>query len=139
MKARLTAALPGLLVLAGCLDDATTPSVAVGSEFQLRPSESVSVETTDLSVRFELVTGDSRCPADAICVWQGDATAVFSVKVGAASSTSLTLHTTGEGRRGSADGFTLTLVRLDPYPYSSRPISLSDYRAQLRVDPAFDR
>jgi hypothetical protein len=78
-------------------------------------------------------------PADAICVTQGDATAVFSVQLGGGSSSSLTLHTTGEGRHASASGFTLTLVRLDPYPYASRPISPSDYRALLRVDPAFDR
>ena len=133
-----TAVLPALLLLAACDDTSTGPSVAIGSEFQLRPSESVSVENTDAELRFDVVTSDSRCPADAICVWQGDATAVFSVQLGGGSS-SLTLHTTGEGRQASASGFTLTLVRLDPYPYASRPISPSDYRALLRVDPAFDR
>ena len=134
----LTAVLPMLLLLAACDDTSTGPSVAIGSEFQLRPSESVSVENTDAELRFDVVTSDSRCPADAICVTQGDATAVFSVRLGGGSS-SLTLHTTGEGRQASASGFTLTLVRLDPYPYASRPISPSDYRALLRVDPAFDR
>ena len=134
----LTAVLPMLLLLAACDDTSTGPSVAIGSEFQLRPAESVSVENTDAELRFDVVTSDSRCPADAICVWQGDATAVFSVQLGGGSS-SLTLHTTGEGRHASASGFTLTLVRLDPYPYASRPISPSDYRALLRVDPAFDR
>jgi len=135
----LMAVLPALLLLGACDESSTGPSVAIGNEFQLRPAESVLVETTDLGVRFELVTGDSRCPADALCVTQGDATAVFSVRRGGGPSTSLTLHTTGEGRRGSASGFTLTLVRLDPYPYASRPISPSDYRALLRVEPAFDR
>jgi hypothetical protein len=133
------AVLPALLLLAACDDTTTGPSVAIGSEFQLRPSESVSVENTDGELRFDLVTNDSRCPADAICVWQGDATAVFSVRQSGGSSSSLTLHTTGEDRRASASGFTLTLVRLDPYPYASRPIAPSDYRALLRVDPAFDR
>ena len=131
--------LPALLLLAACDDTTTGPSVAIGSEFQLRPSESVSVENTDVELRFDVVTSDSRCPADAICVWQGDATAVFSVRLSDSSSSSLTLHTTGEDRRASASGLTLTLVRLDPYPYSSHPISPSDYRALLRVDPAFDR
>ena len=132
-------ALPALLVLFGCKATATAPSVAVGSDFQLRPSESVSVEGTGASVRFETVTADSRCPADAVCVTAGDATAVFSVTHTGGSATSLALHTTGEGRRGSADGFTLTLVHLDPYPYTGRPISPSDYRASLHVDPAFGR
>jgi hypothetical protein len=134
-----TTVLPALLLLAACDDTTTGPSVAIGSEFQLRPSESVSVENTDVELRFEVVTSDSRCPADAICVWQGDATAVFSARQSGGSSSSLTLHTTGEDRRASASGLTLTLVRLDPYPYASRPISPSDYRALLRVDPALDR
>ena len=86
------------------------------------------------------MTSDSRCPADAICVTPGDATAVFTVTRTGGSAASLALHTAAaEGRRGSADGFTLTLVRLDPYPYAGRPISPSDYRASLRVDPALDR
>src|SRR4029453_12716895 len=121
-----TAVLPALLLLAACDGTTTGPSVAIGSEFQLRPSESVSVENTDAELRFDLVTSDSRCPADAICVWQGDATAVFSVRLSGGSSSSLTLHTTGADRRASASGLTLTLVRLDPYPYSSRPISAAD-------------
>jgi hypothetical protein len=134
-----TAVLPALVLLAACDDTTTGPSVAIGSEFQLRPAESVAVENTDAELRFDVVTSDSRCPADAICVWQGDATAVFSVRQSSGSSSSLTLHTTGENRHASASGLTLTLVRLDPYPYASRPISPSDYRALLRVDPAADR
>ena len=137
MKARATFALPALLVLAGCLDDATTPSVAMGSEFVLRPSETVSLSGTDAALRFEAVAGDSRCPADALCITAGDATAVFTLTRGGAS-TNLSLQTAGEGRRSTVEGLTLTLVRLDPYPYSSHPISPSDYRALLRADPAFD-
>ena len=135
----LPAACAALLFLSGCNGTATGPSVAVSSDFQLRPSESASLEGTDARVRFDLVTADSRCPADALCVTQGDATAVFSVTRAGGSATSLALHTAGEGRRGSAEGFTLTLVRLDPYPYAGRPISPSDYRASLRIDPDFGR
>jgi len=130
------AVLPALLLLAGCDQTTTAPSVAMGNEFQLRAAESASLEGTGVSVRFETVTADSRCPADAICVTQGDATAAFSVMDAVGAATSLTLHTTGEGRRGSANGLTLTLVRLDPYPYTGRKIAPSDYRALLRVDPA---
>ena len=130
--------LPALLSLTGCADWVTGPTVGIGGEFQLRPSEAATVEGTDLRVRFEAVTSDSRCPADALCVTQGDATAVFTVRAGG-SAASLALHTAAaEGRRGAAGAFTLTLVRLDPYPYAGRPISAPDYRASLRVDPALD-
>jgi hypothetical protein len=126
-------ALPALL-LAGCLEHATTPSVAMGTEFVLKPSEAASLTGTDALLRFEAVAADSRCPADALCITAGDATAVFTLTRSGAS-TNLSLHTAGEGRRTSVEGFTLTLLRLDPYPYSGRPVSPSDYRASLRVDP----
>ena len=133
------AVLLALAGLTGCADRVTGPTVGIGGEFQLRPSEAATVEGTDVSVRFEAVTSDSRCPADALCVTQGDATAVFTVRAGGLAS-SLALHTTTpEGRRGAAGGFTLTLVRLDPYPYAGRPVSSSDYRASLRVDPTLER
>jgi hypothetical protein len=136
MKARSTAALSALLLLAGCLDNATTPSVAIGSEFLLKPSETVSLSGTDAALRFEAVAADSRCPADALCITAGDATAVFTLTRQGAS-TNLSLHTAGEGRRSTVEGFTLTLLRLDPYPHAGRPVSPADYRASLRVDPAF--
>ena len=138
MNARFTAALPALFLLAGCFEHATTPSVAMGSEFLLKPSEAVSLEGTDATLRLEAVAADSRCPADALCITAGDATAVFTLTRQGAS-TNLSLHTAGEGRRSTVEGFTLTLLRLDPYPYAGRPVSPSDYRVSLRADPAFGR
>jgi hypothetical protein len=135
MNARSIFALPALLLLGGCLEHATTPSVAIGDEFVMKPEETVALSGTDAALRFEAVAADSRCPADALCITAGDATAVFTLTRGGAS-TNLSLHTAGEGRRSTVEGFTLTLVRLDPYPYSGRPVSPSDYRASLRVDPA---
>ena len=136
MNARPRIALPALLLLSGCLERSTTPSVAMGSEFLLKPSETVSLSGTDAALRFEAVAGDSRCPADALCITAGDATAIFTLTRGGAS-TNLSLHTAGDGRRSTVEGLTLTLLRLDPYPYAGRPASPSDYRASLRVDPAF--
>ena len=113
--------VPALLLLAACDDTTTGPSVAIGSEFQLRPSESVSVENTDVELRFEVVTSDSRCPADAICVWQGDATAVFSVRLSGGSSSSLTLHTTGEDRRWAIGALTRAAIRQVAYGATPGP------------------
>ena len=49
----------------------------------------------------------------------------------------LSLHTQpGEGEQGRVGDWVLSLVRLDPYPYVSRPIQLSDYEATVRVDRA---
>ncbi len=124
------------IALAACAENPTGSSVATGSEFQLRAGESVAIEGADLGLRFDLVASDSRCPADVVCVQLGSAEAVFTVIEPGRPATSLTLRTSPrDGQRATIGSWTLTLNRLDPYPYSSRPIPSDDYRAWLRVDP----
>jgi hypothetical protein len=58
---------------------------------------------------------DSRCPANAVCVWQGDAEVRLRVRVG--SNTIVTpLHTTLEPARVTVGGYALQLIGLTPYP-----------------------
>ena len=134
---RSSIALFALAALAACGDNPAGPTVPTGQEFQLRPGKSVAVEGTGLSLRFDLVASDSRCPANAICVTLGDAEAIFTISEAARPATSVTLHTRpGEGQRATVSGWSLTLTRLDPHPYAGTRISPDDYRASLRVDPA---
>jgi hypothetical protein len=126
-----------VLLTAGCAGNPAGPVVSTGREFQVRAGESVSIQGTNLGLRFESVASDSRCPADAVCVTMGDAVAVFSVTQGGRAAERLSLHTQpGEGQQGRVGDWALTLVRLDPYPSVSRPIQPSDYEATLRVDRA---
>ena len=132
---RSWAVLPALLTLAACAGNPVGTSVPTGREFLLRAGESVAIEGTDFSVRFEVVASDSRCPADALCVTLGDAEAIFTVAQAGRPSVQLTLHTRpGEGQRATVGDLTLILTHLDPYPYSGRPVSPDDYRVWLRVE-----
>ena len=137
MRRRIFAMLPLALTLSACADNPTTTEVASGSEFLLRAGESATVEGAGLAVRFDVVASDSRCPADVVCIQLGSAEAIFSVTEPGRPVTSLTLRTSPrDGQRVTVGAWTLTLIRLDPYPYTSRPIDASDYLAFLRVDPA---
>src|SRR5687768_568053 len=49
------------------------PSRPLDAEFVLAPGERAAIEGASMSVRFVEVSGDSRCPADAICILGGDA------------------------------------------------------------------
>jgi hypothetical protein len=122
---------------AACAHNPVSPSVPTGREFEIKAGESVSIEGTSLDLRFSRVAQDSRCPADATCVWAGDAEAVFAVVERGRPESSLSLHTdASRGQHASVDGWTLTLRGLQPYPYSGRPVSPADYKATVRVDPA---
>jgi hypothetical protein len=79
------------------------------------------------------VSGDSRCPADAVCIQGGDAIVHLRVVEDGATSR-YELHT-GDSSRASAQhrDMTIELVDLQPYPFSSRTIDQSEYVAALVV------
>jgi hypothetical protein len=119
------------LFLATACDENTPtgPSVPLNQEFTLAPGELATIENTSIRVQFIRVSGDSRCPADALCIQGGDA--LVHVR---ANAEEFELHT-GDESRASADhaGFVIELVNLQPYPFSSRTIAPDDYRATLNV------
>ena len=128
MSARFVFVL--LLVSAAC--SPTSPTVGLNQEFVLAPAETSRVANTGLRVRFVGVFGDSRCPADAFCIQGGDALVRIEVSSGGGGAQTYDLHT-GDMRPVMHDGFTIALVNLAPYPFSSRTIRPDEYRATLRV------
>jgi hypothetical protein len=120
---------------AACDESPTGPTVSIGARFSLAPGETASVQGRGVTLRFEGVTGDSRCPGDAVCITGGDAI-VKVVASGDSGTLSLDLHT-GDSSRASVTygNVKVTLVELTPYPFSSQPaIKPGDYRATLVVN-----
>jgi len=110
------------------------PTVGVNERFTLAPNEVATVRDLGLNVQFVNVTGDSRCPGDAICIQGGDALVHVRVLEGGAVS-SYELHT-GDSSRATVthNQVRISLIELQPYPFSSRPpIVPGDYRATLTV------
>jgi hypothetical protein len=125
-------ALAAAVALASaCSSSPTAPSIPLDRQFTVMPGERVRISGTGISLQFERVDGDSRCPADAICVLGGDAQVRLSVHDDGRAH-HYALHT-GNGAPVRHDGLTIALVELAPYPFSARPIGPADYRATLRV------
>lgn len=120
-----------LLFVTACDESLTGPSVPLNTEFELAPGSSAVVDEVSLSVRFNRVSGDSRCPADAICITGGDAI-VHVTATGNGRTSDYELHT-GDMQPVQHNGVTIALVQLQPYPFSSRTIQPDEYRATLRV------
>jgi hypothetical protein len=123
-----------LSVLVSCSSSPTVPSVEPVREFVLQVGDAVEVSGTGLRVRFERVTSDSRCPADALCITAGDAVVAVTVARAGRPSEAFSLRT-DRGNRAEIGDWGLSLTKLDPYPYSGRPIPAGDYKATFRVDP----
>ena len=119
---------------ASCDRSPSEPSGPVNLQVELAPGQSASIAGTNLSIRFERVVSDSRCPGDAICISAGEAVVAVQVLSGATAAGRYEVRTDPPARRRAAHGdLTIELTRLDPYPFLSRPFPPSDYRAHLRV------
>ena len=120
-----------LFLVTGCDDAQTSPTAPVNTEFTLAPGEARRIDGEFVTVRFIGVSGDSRCPADAICVLGGSATVEIAVASGL-SNRSYDLRT-GDMQPVVHEGLTIALVQLMPYPFSARTIAPDEYRATLKV------
>ena len=88
-----------------------------------------------LTVCLDSVLNDSRCPSNSICVWQGLATARFSVRENNKAHT-ITLATRNFGfyRRDTiVEGFRIEFINLGPQRKDETPVNYNDYIAELKV------
>jgi hypothetical protein len=121
-----------LAALAAACTTSTTPTVPLNRDFTLAPGELVVIDETSTGIRFAGVYGDSRCPADALCIQGGDASVRIEVHPNHGKPSTYELHT-GSMRPVTHDRHVIALVALVPYPFSSRTIKPEDYRVTLRV------
>jgi hypothetical protein len=76
----------------------------------------------NLTVGFDNVTSDGRCPVGLYCFWEGDAACTMWATLTDGSRYEFALHTSAmfEGTK-EVGIYTITLVRLDPYPVFGIP------------------
>lgn len=118
------------LVLSGCASTTLAPTGPFNKEVTLAQGKSASV-VDGVSVRFVAVSGDSRCPADALCIQAGDA--VVKLQVTSANDTrEVELHASNT-QPVTSGNLTVELLQLMPYPFSGRTIQPEEYRATIRV------
>jgi hypothetical protein len=120
-----------LLSVTTCAGSPTRPTTSLNTEFTLAPADVMRIDGTSLTVRFNEVSGDSRCPADAVCIQGGSADVRISAQSDS-SARSYELHT-GDMHPVQHEGLTISLVQLAPYPFSSRVIPPEEYRATFKV------
>lgn len=106
-------------------------SVKLGEEFVLRLGERVTVRATDLTLEFQDVTEDSRCPDGAVCIWAGNGRIVLGV-----NQSAVKLNTTLEPKQLIVGSYLIRLNSLSPYPMIERRIRKEEYVAALVVTPA---
>ena len=122
-----------LLGVTGCDGSPSGPTVDLNERFTVAVGDTATIDDPRVRLQFVEVSGDSRCPADALCIQGGDAVVRLRAMAGTTAST-LELHT-GDASRASSvfQGLRVELMELQPYPFSSRTIAPGDYKATLTV------
>ena len=121
-------------LLLGC---ATTPGEVkanLGEELSLGIGQTARITGQDLTISFQKVTEDSRCPRDVTCIWAGQASCSVRLTRGN-SSYNIVLTEPGlteQYTRESYNGYQLAF-RVQPYPREGEKITPDDYRLLLVV------
>ena len=106
------------------------------SIFQLEFNQTASIESENLKVRFLNVTEESRCSSDVVCVWEGQIIIVINIfkdnkNLGEFNLVSRAAHE--DLAIKDFGGYSVKLIKVEPYPKTISPIKTSDYTATLIV------
>ncbi len=121
----------GLISFTVCCNNQTALTVSPGEAFTLGAGQSARIAGEDMTVTFKGVTGDSRCPQNVTCIWEGVATSdVMIVYLG--KDYAIVLNSPGLTEQATEKFMDYTITySLDPYPRAGEDISPGDYRLTL--------
>ncbi|MBN2347535.1 MAG: hypothetical protein JXJ22_01785 [Bacteroidales bacterium] len=93
----------------------------------------VTFTDCNVTLTFDSLVEDSRCPLDVSCIWGGNAGIQVHMRLGENSGI-LTLNTNpGFATTDYFMGYSITLVKLEPYPYSNITYVPDDYKASVII------
>lgn len=118
-----------LLALSSC--DMKPDCLKYDKSFDLSYGKCTSTHYNIVSVCFDSVICDSRCPYGVNCFWAGEAIARFRIRVHHDSRT-VDLSTFFK-KDTLINGYRFTFVNLSPYPSFDKPVVLNDYKARIMV------
>lgn len=105
-------------------------------EIAVKRCSSGDIGGDNLRLCFDSLIGDSRCPANAVCVWEGSTVAKFSLRKNG-ESTSFTLATLKHGSYNKDTvlmGYKIEFVNLSPYPGTvPTPVPADQVKAELKI------
>jgi hypothetical protein len=123
-----------LIILSGCQNSRGTNKVYLNDQFSLAIGQTAEVQEEQLTIKFEGISEDSRCPKGATCIWQGRVSCVLQVS-DSSDSTKIVLT-----EPGLSDQYGKIIYRkyeftshVQPYPELGKKISSEEYGVLLTI------
>ncbi len=128
----------GIVLIAGCVQQQENlVNANLDSQFRLKINQTAFIESESLKIKFLDVIEDSRCPSDVICSWQGQVTIIVNIVKNEQNLGDFNLTNRAGLYEDLAiknfDGYSIKLVKVDPYPKTTIKIELSDFIITLLV------
>lgn len=111
-------------------------SIALDESFRLRAGQQGELESAGLTIQFQTVLNETRCPSQVNCAEAGNATVVIDVWLTDLEPTRFELNVNPPGNQDVIyEAYQIRLLKLDPYPeLIDQVIPPEDYRATLVVN-----
>ncbi len=125
-----------MALLSACSPAKEEPGYRIGQEFTLTIGQSATLSGENLTIRFDSILEDSRCPKNVVCVWVGRVR--FGITISESGiSQPLELSTETNAVDGYAQGafqkYRLA-YRIEPYPAEAgKVIAPGDYRLFMKI------
>jgi hypothetical protein len=103
-------------------DSGSQASVALDDTVRVPLGQRASTRDGRLTLTYARLVNESRCPANVVCVWQGDAAVALEART-AGGTANATIHTTLDPRQLELSGYRVTLLEVQPYPGTGNPTS----------------
>jgi len=116
---------------AGFAQESSDPKL--GEEFELAVHQTAQMTDEKISVTFQEVLEDSRCPVDVTCIWAGLAKVSLRVTV-SGQERELSLSTSPPNDSAVFENYTFWLILVRPVPRANQNIDSSAYFVTVRVD-----
>ena len=123
-----------LTILSSCQSSEGTIKVSLNDEFSLAIGQTVELQEEQLTIKFEGIQEDSRCPRGATCIWQGRVSYVLQIS-DSSDSTKIVLT-----EPGLSDQYGKIIYKkyeftshVQPYPELGKKISSEEYRVLLTI------
>ena len=91
-------------------------ALQLGQPVQLRGGEQATTQDKQITVKFDALLEDSRCPKSVVCVWSGQARVRLLVSTGSSQPEPIELSTLPSKDQGTVQGLDIRLEAVDPYP-----------------------
>ncbi|MCB0747260.1 MAG: hypothetical protein H6613_10415 [Ignavibacteriales bacterium] len=142
MKLKIYIALILPIILCFCTDsinESNYRTFELSDTLTIKYHQILYNEQEDISIKFESLVGDSRCPIDAICVWEGDAEVKFSLKKND-TLFDFSLHTSKNYFNTDTliIGYRIELIDVYPYPQSNVNYNLEEYSTKVIISKPKD-